>query len=210
MDHRAIAILDIRSIAAGIAATDTMIKRAPIALLRAGTVQPGRFLVLLGGTTAATEEAWRAGLASADAFLHDDVFLPDPHQFVLAALRGDRQALAGEALGVIETEGSAALLRAADAGAKAAEVNIAELRLADGLGGNAFLLFAGGLTDVQAALDAAAARAGEQRIINSSLLPRLDADLGELLSEGTRFADSVERRPLGAELDGSQACISEK
>ena len=59
----AIALLELHSIARGIEAGDAMAKRAPVDVLRAGTVHPGRFLVLVGGATADVEEALDAGRA---------------------------------------------------------------------------------------------------------------------------------------------------
>jgi microcompartment protein CcmL/EutN len=53
--HGALALLEFESVAAGILASDLMVKRAPIALLRCGTIHPGRFLVLVGGSVASTE-----------------------------------------------------------------------------------------------------------------------------------------------------------
>ena len=43
----ALGLLEFDSIAAGIAAGDAMAKRAPIEVIRAGTVHPGRYLVLV-------------------------------------------------------------------------------------------------------------------------------------------------------------------
>ncbi len=48
----AIALIEFGSIAAGMFAADKMVKRARVELLHAGTVQPGKYLVLVGGGTA--------------------------------------------------------------------------------------------------------------------------------------------------------------
>ena len=45
----AIALIELGSIAAGTFATDKMVKRAPVELMHAGTVQPGKYLILVGG-----------------------------------------------------------------------------------------------------------------------------------------------------------------
>ena len=55
----ALALLELDSIAAGIEAGDAMAKRAPIEILRAGTVHPGKYLVLVGG--AGPCSIWRSG-----------------------------------------------------------------------------------------------------------------------------------------------------
>ena len=44
----AIAMLELDSIAVGTRVADAMIKRAPVREIRVGTVQPGKFLVLVG------------------------------------------------------------------------------------------------------------------------------------------------------------------
>jgi microcompartment protein CcmL/EutN len=99
----AVGLLEISSIAKGIEAGDAMIKRAPVDVIRTGTVHPGKYLVLVGGLTADVEEAMQAGREVAGALLVGDVFLPDIHPDVVASLAGARRDDAGEALGVIET-----------------------------------------------------------------------------------------------------------
>jgi microcompartment protein CcmL/EutN len=201
----ALALLEFDSVAAGIQAADVMVKRAPIALLKAGTVHPGHYLVLVGGTVASVEEAWRAGKgegrgrAQGQDFLLDEVFLPDVHEQVFRGAMGERREIRDEALGILETRGVAALLRAADAGVKGADVRIAELRLADDLGGRAFVLFDGRLTAVQTALEIGAAQIAEGQILHQSLLSRLDGNLRRLLDTTTRFAACVGLEPEGAE-----------
>jgi microcompartment protein CcmL/EutN len=243
----ALALLEFDSVAAGIQAADVMVKRAPIALLKAGTVHPGHYLVLVGGTVASVEEAWRAGKGEGQGhgqgqgqgrghaqgwgqgngqwrgqghcewlppghgkvevqgyvqgpgFLLDDVFLPDVHEDVLRGAMGERREIQDEALGILETRGVASLLRAADAGAKGADVRIAELRLADDLGGRAFVLFDGRLTAVQAALEIGGARITEGQVLHQSLLSRLDGNLRRLLDTTTRFSACAGFEPDGAE-----------
>jgi len=78
---KALALLEFESVATGVLAVDRMLKKSPVALLRCGTVHPGRYLALVGGTVAATEEAHAEGtaLGRETASLLDEVLLPDPH-----------------------------------------------------------------------------------------------------------------------------------
>jgi microcompartment protein CcmL/EutN len=200
MKHPALALLEFDSVAAGIRAADLMVKRAPIAHLKAGTVHPGRYLVLLGGTVASVEESWRAGVEAERRFLLDSVLLPDVHEEVYDGALGRRRELEEEALGVLETRTVATLLRAADAGVKGADVHIAELRMADDLGGRAFVLFDGPLNEVEAALEIGGGRVEKETILHRSLIPRLDDDLRRLLNAGTRFGPCEMVEPDGAEL----------
>jgi microcompartment protein CcmL/EutN len=106
----ALALLELDSIAAGIEAGDAMAKRAPIEVIRAGTVHPGKYLVLVGGAVADVEEALAAGREVGAASVLDVVLLPNVHPGVVAAMRGERRQAAGEALGVIETATVAAVI----------------------------------------------------------------------------------------------------
>ena len=57
----ALALLEFHSIAAGIAAGDAMVKRAPVERILSGTIQPGYYLVLVTGEVADVNEAVAAG-----------------------------------------------------------------------------------------------------------------------------------------------------
>lgn len=198
--NQAFALLESVSVAAGVQAVDRMLKRSPVALLRCGTVHPGRWLALVGGTVAATEEAHAEGVAALGEALCDEVCLADPHPALAAAVAGERKPPEGETLGVLETTTSPALLRAVDAALKSVPVGLAELRLADDLGGKAVVLLHGLLADVEAALEIAAANLGPQgEIVGASLMPRLDESLRDVLTATTRFGSCAPWRPEGGE-----------
>jgi len=186
----ALGLLELDSIAVGIAAGDAMAKRSPIDLIYAGTVHPGRYLVLVGGAVADVEEAVEAGRELAAGSLLDVVLLPHVHPDVVAAIRGARRTGSGEALGVIETPTVASIIDAADAGVKEARVVLLELRLADGLGGKGYLLFDGTVADVEAAVEAGAARAHGARVTHR-VIARLHAEMRENLEAAARFRERV-------------------
>jgi len=205
--HGALALLEFETVAVGILASDLMIKRAPIALLRCGTIQPGRFLILVGGSVASTEEAFMVGvqLGETKRSLAGSVFLGDVHPMLHDAVLGTRRDLAGDALAVVETRSSPALLAAVDAAVKSTPVILSELRLADDLGGHALALMSGDLTDAETALGICADRAGDQ-LLTRTLLPRLDPDLRQLLEQGTRFGLCPAFEPASAEYPEEVAC----
>ncbi|MEZ4771318.1 MAG: BMC domain-containing protein [Caldilineales bacterium] len=154
----------------------------------AGTVQPGKYLVLVTGDVAPVQEALAAGLASGSGAVVDHVFLPGVHPQVPAAIAAARQPAVDEALGIVETSSVAAAIQAADAGLKAAQVTLLELRLADGLGGKGLAFFAGNVTDVEAAVDAACTLIdGGGNLLHAVVIPQLHPDMAANLGQTTRF-----------------------
>ena len=108
----ALALIEFDSIAAGLHAGDAMVKRAPIAGIVAGTVQPGHYLILISGAVADVDEALQAGRAAGGARVIDTVLLPHVHPAVIGALAGERAGRSGTALGVIETATAPAAIKA--------------------------------------------------------------------------------------------------
>jgi len=205
--HGAMALLEFATVSAGILASDRMVKRSPIALLRCGTIHPGRFLILVGGSVASTEEAFMAGVevGEAERTLSGSIFLGDIHPMLHDAVLGERRDIAGDALAVVETRSSPALLAAVDAAVKSTPVVLSEIRLGDDLGGHALALMSGDLTDAETALGICADRAGDE-LLARSLLSRLDTDLRALLEQGTRFGPCAAFEPAGAEYPEEVAC----
>jgi microcompartment protein CcmL/EutN len=187
----ALGLLELETVPAGIEAGDAMAKRAPIEVIRAGTVHPGKYLVLVGGAVADVEEALAAGREVGGLAVRDMVFLPNVHPEVVGGARGLRRAATGEALGVVETATVPAILRAADAGLKGAQVQLLELRLADDLGGKGYLLFGGIVSEVEAAVEIGLAAIGEVRGVSWRVIAQLHAEMAANLAADARFAARV-------------------
>jgi len=193
--HPAIALLEFGSIARGITGGDAMVKRAPVRVLYGGTVHPGKYLVLVGGEVGDVEEALAAGRQIGHGDLLDEIFLPDVHPAVVEALRGARREPTSDALGIVETRTVAALLGAVDRGLKGAAVELAELRLADELGGKAYCLLSGLLADVEAAVETAVASlARPELLIATTIIPRLHDEMRANLGSAPGFLARVGAR----------------
>lgn len=186
--YPAIAVIEFESIAAGITAGDAMVKKASLSIINAGTVHPGRYLILIGGEVGPVEESYNEGLRIGAEMVRDHVIIPDVHPQVHDAIFGKKLELVTEALGVIETSAVPANIIAADAAVKGAKVEISEIRLADDLGGNSFTIFGGEVEDVQAAIDI-----GKEKIENSkakvytTVVPRIDGSMASEIGRESRF-----------------------
>ncbi len=194
-----LALLEFSSVAVGMLAVDRMLKKSPVSLLRCGTVHPGRYLALVGGTVAATEEAFTEGcdLGNQKSVLVDKVMLADPHTALVAAVGGQRTSPQGDTVGILEMDRSPAMLRLLDEVLKAVPVNLVELRLADDLGGAALAVLDGDLFDVQEVAKRAEAIGSD--VCAVAVMSRVDDTLRQVLTEGTRFADCSTVEPAGAE-----------
>ena len=192
MIEPALALVDFSSIASGIQAADAMVKRAPVLTLRSGTVQPGRYLVLVGGEVADVEESLAAGREVGGACVLDHVFIPNVHPEVVGAITGGRVPEANDALGIVETATAASAIQAADAGLKSAIVRLVEVRLADGLGGKGVVFYSGVVADVEVAVSAGVESLERpELLVRRVLIPQLHADMWENISAATPFADRV-------------------
>ena len=187
----ALALLEFSSIAAGVLAADAMVKHATLDVIHAGTVQPGRFLVLVGGSVAEVEEAFKAGREAAPDALKDHIFLPGVHPDVVRALAGGRSLEQADALGIIETYTVSAAIHAADKGVKNAEVKLLEIRLADGLDGKGLVFFTGIVSDVEAALEIAGNALKPEQVVRQVMIPQLHGDIAKLLRLNTRFGAQI-------------------
>lgn len=194
----AVGLLEFSSIAAGIVAADAMVKAAPLGSIYAGTVHPGKYLILVSGDTASVDTSLEAGRDVAALAPIDEAFLPDIHPALTRAIVEQKSevVLRPEALGVVETASVATLLLASDAGVKAADVAISAVRLADGLGGKSYVLFTGEVAEVEAAVDRAVSVVSPpERLVRSEIVPQLHAEIAHNLSAELRFRRRVALRP---------------
>lgn len=190
----ALGLLEFDSITAGIVAGDAMAKSSPVSSLYAGSVHPGRYLVLVGGDTAAVEIALESGGTDN---LVDSLFLAGVHPSVVASMaaQGPGAAVDGDALGIVETSSSATAIIAADAGVKAAHVSLLCLRLADDLGGRAYCLFSGTAANVDEAVEqAVGATEHREKLVGSTVISQLHQEMRDNLAADLRFNHHLRQR----------------
>ena len=179
------------SIVDGIHAADAIAKGSPVSHLLTGTTHPGRYIVLVAGDVASVVVA-RDIVADLGVVTVDDRFLPDIAPPVVSAVTTDATAAQakGEAIGVVETTSVSSIIDAADAAVKAADVVLSGLRMADGIGGKAYLVVDGTVGEVGAAIEAATDRAGGQ-LLASIVIPQLTEELRGDLAASASFIERV-------------------
>ena len=161
----AIGLIELNSIAQGIMVADAMVKKAPIRILEAEPVCPGKYLVLVAGEVSPVESSMNIGLEVGGAYVIDQLFLPQVHPQVIPAILAITDVERLDALGIIETFSMASSIVAADKAAKVADIQLIEIRLAKGLGGKAYVTLTGEVAEVEAAVDA-----GVEYVVSNGLL----------------------------------------
>jgi microcompartment protein CcmL/EutN len=139
-----------------------MAKKAPVRVLEATTICPGKYLVVISGEVEMVEESHARGLEVAGPAVVDKLLLPNAHAQLIPAIDATTRVEAVGAAGIVETFAVASAVLAADAACKRAAVQLIELRLARGLGGKAFFSLTGDQANVEAAVAAAEAIVGRE------------------------------------------------
>jgi microcompartment protein CcmL/EutN len=183
----AIGLVELDSIAAGVEVTDAMVKAAPVDVLDAFMVTPGKFVVVVHGDPSSVRSSLAAGRATAAGAVVDSLEIPFLDPQVLPALRRQAGVEVRDAVGLVETTSIAAGVQSADDAAKAAAVTLLHLHLGRGIGGKSILLLCGALADVQAAVAAASTRAAAAgRLAATRIIPQPHADVAQRLRAGLR------------------------
>ena len=151
----ALGMIEFKSVARGIQATDAIVKKAPVKILETHPICPGKYMVLFAGEVADVEESLKIGLKVGGDLVINDLFLPYVDRNVIPAITGTNEIKKFGSLGIVETFSICSCVVAADIAAKATPVELIEVRLANGLGGKAYFVMTGELSDVQESTRAA-------------------------------------------------------
>lgn len=178
MNDKSIGLIELSSIAAGFLVADTMLKAGNVRLYLSRSICSGKFMVLVGGDASAVESAVAGGAAAANGCLIDSFVITSVHADVLAAIGRTQVTPPNTALGILESFNVATLIKAADAAAKSAHVQLLEVRLAMALGGKAFVTMTGDVAAVQTAVNAGRAVIAEAgMLVNAVVIPRPHPDV---------------------------------
>ena len=157
--------LEFSSIAIGILALDEMVKVAPVRIIEARTMCPGKYLIVFSGDVASVEYSFNKGYETGKELIVDSLFLPQIHPDAMRAIGKIIVTEEWDAIGIIETLSVVSSIEAADTAAKVGGVKIIEVRLAIGFGGKSYVKLLGSLDSVQAAMEAGTAKAKAKNLL---------------------------------------------
>jgi microcompartment protein CcmL/EutN len=173
----ALGALEFSSIAIGIMALDEMVKVAPVKIIEARTMCPGKYLIVFSGDVASVEYSFNRGFETGRELIVDSLFLPKIHPGAMRAIGNIIVTEEWNAIGIIETLSVVSGIEAADTAAKVGGVSIVEVRLAIGFGGKSYVKLLGSLDAVQAAMEAGTAKArAKNQLCMATLIPQPHAE----------------------------------
>ncbi len=178
MAFHAIGLVELSSIAKGIAAVDAMTKAAEVTLLVAKSICPGKFIAMVSGDVAAVTQSIETARGVSGHLLVDDFIIPNVHPSIMPAISGVTAIEEVQAVGVVETYSVATAIEAADAAAKAANVTPIRIHLAFGIGGKCYFVLNGDVADVTVATNVAVEIAGNKGLlVQYTVIPRPNLQL---------------------------------
>ena len=152
--ERAIGLLEFISIAKGIESADAAIKASRVDLLIARPICPGKYIFVISGEVAAVRNSIDAGKKVGENTVVDELVIPNVHPQIIPAISAIGFVSGLKALGIVETFTCATAIEGADLAAKAAEIDLIELRLAMGIGGKSYFTLTGEVAAVKSSVDA--------------------------------------------------------
>ena len=165
-----VCMIELSSIARGIETCDYMLKAADVMLLRSSTICPGKYMIIIGGSTSSVNASMKVGEEIAGEFLVDKLFIPNVNEQLMPAISGTSQVPTQGAVGVLEFYSVASAMIAADAAAKAADINLIEVRTGFAIGGKGFVTMSGDVSAITEAVNAA--KAVSELLVESAIIPR--------------------------------------
>jgi len=173
MAKNSVGLIELGSIAAGYQVCDAMLKAADVELVLARSICSGKYMVMVRGEVGAVQAAVASGNTAGSFSTIDCCVIANLHESIFPAIAGTAKVDKLEALGILEAFSVASLIEGADAAAKAADVQLIEVRLAMALGGKAFVTLTGDVAAVESALAAGAQVIGQKGLlVNRVVIPR--------------------------------------
>ena len=177
-----IGIIELNSIARGMEVTDNLLKSAEVSLLKASTVCPGKYIVIVNGVVGAVKSAIETGIERGKENVVESRVISRLDTRVISAINAATEIQELKSLGVLEFFDVTSALYAADAAIKAADVELIEIRMGYAIGGKSFVTLTGDLSAVDSAVDVGS-KVGEDNcmLVNKTVIPSPRKELLESL-----------------------------
>ncbi len=178
-----IAVLEFKSIPAGIQVTDSLIKAADVSLVLSTTLCPGKYLTVVEGAMDALNTSCRVAENEGGRHLFSSVVVGGVDMKVIDAIGGRIRPLPLGAMGILESLQMAHLINSADIAVDAAEVDFIDFRLGRGCGVNSYYIITGQLSAVEEGVRQASEFLAEKgSMIASRVIPNPDPQVLRWLS----------------------------
>ncbi|SKC91918.1 BMC domain-containing protein [Maledivibacter halophilus] len=146
-------LIEVSSIPKGIAILDNIIKKVEVDVLKARSICPGKYMILVGGNTSCIRMAVDAANKLGQRFIIKSNVINNLNSQVLSAIKGNIKPQNINALGIIETKNAISSILIADMVWDASEVEIIKIKLGNGVGGKGILAFTGDIASVKNAME---------------------------------------------------------
>ncbi|MGL4986496.1 MAG: BMC domain-containing protein [Treponemataceae bacterium] len=174
--------MEFKSIARGIESTDTMMKKADVHLLRSSTICPGKYLIIVAGDVSSVQEFLQVGLKKGEPYVISHTLIPHIDSQVIHAIEGSTAPKKGSAVGILEYYAVVDAIVGADIAAKAAHIDIIEIRLGFAIGGKAFVSITGSVSEIEVAISAAKQESEKTgMLVETCVIPAIDPSVYEKL-----------------------------
>lgn len=173
-----IGLIEFNSIAKGIECCDEMIKAASVSLVKASTICPGKYIVLIAGDIGSVKASITAGKRKGEHYVVNVLEIANVHEQLIPAINGTNSISRVEAIGVIESYSIASAIRAADETVKAADVHLIDVKIGYAIGGKGVVIITGEVGAVRAAIESGN-RVGKEDgyMVSSVVIPRPSKEL---------------------------------
>jgi microcompartment protein CcmL/EutN len=121
-----IGAVEFKSIAKGMLVTDEMLKSAPVSLMLATTLCPGKYLAIVEGGTSSVEKAVETADRLGGRHVFSSFVINGVNSEIIDSISGRSRGVLRGAIGIIESQHMANIISAADVSLDSAEVEIVD------------------------------------------------------------------------------------
>lgn len=168
---RALAIVELNSIAKGMEIADIMIKTSYVEVLTIKHICPGKFMIILNGDVEELNEAVKVIVDLGGKSLIGSYVIPNIHEEIVRALSKRVICNSYDAIGIMEVSSVTMGIVSLDKALKSGAVKLVKLVLGNGIGGKSYYVVTGSVSSVEEALKSAENVIEGKKLINKVIIP---------------------------------------